>query len=62
MNLALDDSSATQRVLLPPSWRKLYSGPLLPGNEASVVAARRTALHRRVQRALANSGESLPDL
>jgi len=62
MNLAPGDSSATQRV--PPllSWRQLYAGPLLPGNEASVVAARRTALHRRVQRALANSGESLPDL
>ena len=62
MNLAPGDASATQSVLLPPSWRKFYAGPLLPGNETSVVAARRKALHRRVQRVLANSGESLPDL
>ena len=62
MNLALDESSATQRGPGPPSWRHLYPGPLLPGNDAPVVAARRTALHRRVQQALTTSGESLPDL
>ena len=62
MNLAPGDASSTQSVLPPPSWQTFYAGPLLPGNETLVVAARRTALHRRVQRLLANSGESLPDL
>ena len=45
-----------------PAWRQLYPGPLLPGSDAPVVAARRRALHRRVQQALTVFGESLPDL
>ena len=42
--------------------RRLYQGPLLPGNDSLAVAARRVALHRRVQRAMRAAGESLPDL
>ena len=44
------------------AWRHLYPGPLLPASDAPAVAARRRALHRRVQRALGDGGESLPDL
>ncbi len=62
MNPARDDSTAAPQPAPPPAWRQLYPAPLLPGNDAAAVAARRTALHRRVQRALAISGESLPDL
>ncbi len=62
MNPARDGSSAAPHPAPPLAWRQLYPGPLLPGNDAPVVAARRTALHRRVQQALTNSGESLPDL
>jgi LuxR family transcriptional regulator, maltose regulon positive regulatory protein len=58
----LDDASAVLRPATPVSWQHLYPGPLLPGNDAAVVAARRTALHRRVQQALTTFGESLPDL
>ena len=66
---ALDDVPAAQRGPQRTALRQLYAGPLLPGNDAPAVAARRTALHRRVQRALqagatgADGGsESLPDL
>ena len=68
LNTALSASAAAQH---PPQraplavWRELYPGPLLPGNDSATVAARRSALHRRVQHLLAESGESgqsLPDL
>ena len=62
LEIALNDSGAAPHLAPPPAWRQLYPGPQLPGNDAPAVAARRTALHRRVQRALAISGESLPDL
>ncbi len=54
-------ASAAQPTLLTSACRRLYLGPLLPGNDAPIVVARRTALHRRVQQALASAGESLPD-
>ena len=59
---ALDDLPAGRVRPRPAAWRQFYPGPLLPGNDAPAVAARRSALHRRVQRALAMAGESLPDL
>ena len=62
MNPAPEDRSAAPHPAPPLAWRHLYPGSLLLGNDAPVVAARRTALHRRLQRALAISGESLPDL
>jgi len=66
---ALDDAPAAQLGPQLVALRQLYPGPLLPGNDAPAVAARRTALHRRVQRALQagaagtpGGNESLPDL
>ena len=74
---ALEDLPAAELPPKPPrlaTLRQLYPGPLLPGSDALAVAARRTALHRRVQRALQaacqssglssglSSTQSLPDL
>ena len=59
LTIALNGAPAAQGLL------RLYPGPLLPGNDSPVVAARRSALHgrvQRVQRMLADAGESLPDL
>ena len=39
--------------------RRLYRGPLLPGQDAPLLAARRVALHRAVQRALQAAAERL---
>ncbi len=62
LGAALNDPPAVQRLPRLAAWQRLYPGPLLPGNESSVVAARRSALHRRVQRVFTDCGESLPDL
>jgi hypothetical protein len=56
LNDALNDAPAAQG--LP----RLYPGPLLPGNDSPAIATRRSALQRRMQRALVDAGESLPDL
>ena len=55
-------SGATLAADLGISLRTLYRGPLLPGVELAVVAARRLALQRRVQRGLQAAGQRLGSL
>jgi ATP/maltotriose-dependent transcriptional regulator MalT len=53
----IDGAAARQRPALVRQLRRLYAAPLLPSETLPIVAARREALQRRVQRS-----ESLPDL
>ncbi len=52
----------SQRLALVSHVRRLYTSPLLADEALPLVARRREALHRQVQRALQMTGESLPDL
>ena len=58
----LEHCSMPEFAALIDSLRTLYRGPLLPGVELAVVAARRLALQRRVQRGLQAAGQRLGSL
>jgi LuxR family transcriptional regulator, maltose regulon positive regulatory protein len=58
----IDRADASQRPALARRLQRLYSAPLLADNALALVARRREALHRQVQRALQHGGPSLPDL